>query len=339
MLTALVVSAMLLVTSCGNKQGTESKPTIAVSILPQEYFVSRIAGDLFSINVMIPPGASPATYEPTPTQLASLSQSALYLKMGFTGFEMAYMDKLSSANQQMTIVNLSEGVQLITEVTLHGAAAGPGTKEDHGAMAEHGAIEKHDALEGHDAMDEHNASGERGGLEDHGAADAHDHHHGGIDPHTWLSPKNVKIIARNIHDALAATYPGHKEVFAANLDGFLVELEELDTHIAQELENLSSRAFFTYHPSLSYFARDYNLSQYPLELGGKSPSAAHMKKMIDTGREKRIGVVFLQMQFDQKNAEVLAKEIDAEIVQINPLDPEWYDQMMYITGKLKENLQ
>lgn len=337
MLTTLAAAAMFLVTSCGNNTGTDDQPTITVSILPQEYFVSRIAGDLFSINVMIPPGASPATYEPTPAQLASLSKTDLYLKMGYTGFEMAWMDKLHSANRQMTIVNLSEGVQLITEATIHGGAAAHGDAEMHGATEEHVPGEEHahshGGTEKHSTTDAHNAAEAQSDQDDHG------HHHGGIDPHTWLSPKNVKIIARNIHNALAAAYPEHREVFATNLDEFLGELDSLDSSIAQELQGLSSRAFFTYHPSLSYFARDYNLAQHPLELGGKTPSAAHMKKMIDTGREEQIGVVFLQMQFDQKNAEVLAKEIGAEIVQINPLDPEWYDQMLYISGKLKENLQ
>lgn len=320
-LTVVLSTAMFLLPGCGNKTQTEGKPTIAVSILPQDYFVSRIAGDLVSVNVMIPPGASPATYEPTPSQLTSLSKTDLYLKMGYTGFEMAWMDKLSSASKQMTIVNLSEGVDLITEATMHGEGM------------EQGEMQQHQGTEGQSEMNMQSEMKGHAEMEDHG------HHHGGIDPHTWLSPKNVKVIARNIYDALTAAYPEHREVFADNLQDFMGELDSLDSAIANELQDLSSRAFFTYHPSLSYFARDYNLQQYPLELGGKTPSAAHMKKLIDTGKAQQIGVVFLQMQFDQKNAEVLAREIGAEIVQINPLDPEWYEQMLFIAGKLRENLK
>jgi len=288
----ILVLGSLLLAGCNNKSTETGSTTIAVSILPQEYFVTRIAGDLFSINIMIPPGASPATYEPTPAQLSSLSSTSLYMKMGYTGFEMAWMEKLVSVNQEMKVVNLSGGVDLIME----------GTMQDH----------------------DHAAGG---------------HHHGGIDPHTWLSPVNAKIISRNIHEALVAEFPEHRETFDTNLASFLSELDSLDMLIREELEGLSSRDFFTYHPSLSYFARDYDLVQHPLELGGKTPSASHMKKLVDMGRSHDIGVVFLQMQFDQKNAEVLAREIDAEIVQINPLDPEWYAQMLFIAAKLKENLQ
>ncbi len=287
----IILLMAALFTGCVNNNRENSKPRIAVSILPQEYFVTKIAGDIFDINVLIPPGASPATYEPTPSQLVSLSKTDLYLKLGHTGFEMAWMEKLTSANKEMKVVDLSEEIDLIIEDVAH----------DH--------------------------------AHDHG------HHHGGVDPHIWLSPKNVKFIAKNIHEALLTDYPEHREIFDSNLGVFLQELDSLDHYISETLSNLRSHGFFTYHPSLSYYARDYNLEQHPMELEGKEPSSAHMKKLIDTGIEKDIKIIFLQMQFDQKNAEVLAKESGAEIVQINPLDIEWYEQMVFITQKLKANLQ
>lgn len=282
---------VVLFTGCVNNDRENSKIRIAVSILPQEYFVNKIAGGIFEINVLIPPGASPATYEPTPLQLASLSKTDLYLKLGHTGFEMAWMEKLTSANKEMKVVDLSEDVDLIIEDIVHN--------------------------HGHD----------------------HGHHHGGVDPHIWLSPKNVKIIAENIHEALLTHYPEHRETFNSNLGIFLHELDSLDQYISGALSNLRSHSFFTYHPSLSYYARDYNLEQHPMELGGKEPSSTHLKKLIDTGINNDIKIIFLQMQFDQKNAEVLAKETGAEIVQINPLAIEWFDQMVFITQKLKANLQ
>jgi zinc transport system substrate-binding protein len=289
--TGILILIAVLLAGCKSNENQNEKNRIAVSILPQEYFVSKIAGDIFEINVLIPPGASPATYEPTPAQLASLSKTDLYLRLGHTGFEMAWMEKLASANENMTIIDLSEGIDLIIEDVMHGHA------HDHG------------------------------------------HHAGGVDPHIWLSPRNVKVIAKNIHQALISNYPEHRKTFTSNLDVFLHELDTLDQHITNQLSGLESKSFFTYHPSLSYFARDYNLEQYPMELGGKTPSSGHMKKLIDTAVEKDIRVIFLQMQYDQKNAEVLAKEAGAEIVQINPLDIEWHDQMIFITEKLKQNLQ
>jgi zinc transport system substrate-binding protein len=211
--------------------------------------------------------------------------------MGYTAFELAWMEKLASANSEMTIADLSEGIELISE-----------NEEDHGKDFES------------------------------------DHHHHGIDPHIWLSPMNVKGICENIYEALAEMYPEHEDEFSSNLIIFEGKLDSLDRFIKASLEDLDSRSFFTYHPALSYFARDYNLEQYPIELGGKEPSPAHLKKLVDLGKQNRISLIFLQMQFDQRNAEVLANEIDAEIVQINPLDIEWFEQMILITNKLKSNL-
>lgn len=273
--------------SCGSGEKSESSsPTISVSILPQKYFVEKIAGDLFDVNVMIPPGASPATYEPTPAQITSLTKTDVYMKIGYTIFEVSWMDKLASANENMDIVDLSEGVDLI--------------------------------------MEEHHHHGS--------------HDHGSVDPHIWMSPKNVKIISTNILNVLTEVYPEHEPVLNKNYTVFMSELDSLDSFMRSEMEKLGSRSFLTYHPALSYFARDYELSQHPMELEGKTPSSAYLKDLVDLGKEEGIKVIFLQMQFDQHNAEVLAKEIGAEIVQINPLDPEWFQQMLFITDKLKSNL-
>ncbi|MCF8346713.1 MAG: zinc ABC transporter substrate-binding protein [Bacteroidales bacterium] len=292
---SIIILVTLIISGCSSQKDTSGAHEITVSILPQKYFVTRITGDLFPVNVMVPPGASPATYDPTPSQLTSLAKTDLYFKMGYTGFEMAWMDKLAATNDSMTIIDLSEGIDLITEKKMQ--------ENVHPSDYEHG------------------------------------HQHGGVDPHTWLSPLNVKIISRTIHKALSYKYPEYREVFDTNLESFLTDLDSLDQYISDELTNLKSVSFFTYHPSLSYFARDYKLDQHPLELGGKTPSSAHMKKLIDTGAKNNIKVIFLQMQFDQKNAEVLANETGAQIVQINPLDPDWMAQLFHITEKLKEHLK
>ncbi len=282
----LLIIAVTMI-SCGTSKTNESSsPTISVSILPQKYFVEKIAGDLFEVNVMIPPGASPATYEPTPAQIISLSKTDLYLKIGYTIFEIAWMEKLASANKEMNIVDLSENVDLI--------------------------------------MEEHHHHGS--------------HDHGSVDPHIWMSPKNAKIISANVFDALSEAYPEHRAILEENFKVLVSELDSLDTYIMNEFAALDSRSFMTYHPALSYFARDYQLNQHPMELEGKTPSSAYLKNLVDLGKEEGIKVLFLQMQFDQHNAEVLAKEIGAEIVQINPLDPEWYQQMLFITEKIKSKL-
>jgi zinc transport system substrate-binding protein len=274
---------LVLMVSCSSGTGESGKPVISASILPQQYFIEQIGGDLFDVNVMIPPGASPATYEPTFSQLSNLERSDVYMKIGHLGFELSWMDKIMSANPSMKLVSLSEGIDLI-----------------------------------HEKAPEHLRRYTRGG----------------IDPHIWMSVLNAKIIATSIYEELLLIMPEEKETLDARYGAFQQKLDSLHTAISLRLSDLEQRSFMTYHPSLSYFARDYDLEQYPLEIGGKSPSPAHMKWMADVGKEKNISIIFLQMQLNQKDAETLAREIGAEIVQINPLDPEWDSQMDFITNKL-----
>ena len=84
-----------------------------VSVLPQKYFVEKIAGDHFNINVMIPPGASPVTYEPTPKQMKELTKSFVYFRIGHIEFEKSWMKKLININPDMEIIDLSKTADLI----------------------------------------------------------------------------------------------------------------------------------------------------------------------------------------------------------------------------------
>ena len=119
---------------------------------------------------------------------------------------------------------------------------------------------------------------------------------------------------------------------------FQAELDSLHQLISLALENIPQRSFLIYHPALTYFARDYDLKQYPLELEGKTPSPAYLKEIIDLGRKKNISTIFIQSQFDRRNAEVLAEEIDATIVQFDPLDEDWDKQMLYIARQFNDSL-
>ena len=113
-ITILVLLSFLLPAGCSPKKKTEKhKPVITVSILPQKYFLEQLSDTLFRINVMIPPGASPATYELTPGQMKSLTESNLYFKIGHIGFENAWMDRIALANHTMKIFDTSSGIELI----------------------------------------------------------------------------------------------------------------------------------------------------------------------------------------------------------------------------------
>jgi zinc transport system substrate-binding protein len=93
---------------------------ITVSILPQKYFIEKIAGNRFKVNVMIPPSASPATYDPSPAMIMQLHRSKMYLQIGYLGFEQAWMGNIAMANPQLKIKNVSKNIDLIYDHEHHG---------------------------------------------------------------------------------------------------------------------------------------------------------------------------------------------------------------------------
>lgn len=284
-LTAFVL--FLILSGCA-KKSNEAKPVISVSILPQKYFTERITGDKFDINVLLPPGVSPHTFEPAPSILTRLAGSKAYLIMGEVEFEKAWMDKFRSVKKDLRIFNTTEGGEYIRS----------GEYEDH----------------------EH---------------EDHDHGHGVVDPHIWMSVREVKNIAENTCSAIVEIDPENEKYYKENLEVFLKDLDKLDMQIRNILTGLNNRKFIIYHPSLGYFARDYGLEEIPVEIDGKEPSPSQIKSVIDTARENGIKTVFIQKQFDARMAGSIADEIDGKVVPLDPLSEEWLNNMIIISRTLQ----
>ena len=88
--------------------GAELK--VFVSILPQSYFVERIGGGRLSVEVLVPPGKNPATYEPRPSQVAALGGADVLFITGVP-FENAFLPKVSSSLKSLLIADSSEGIE------------------------------------------------------------------------------------------------------------------------------------------------------------------------------------------------------------------------------------
>ena len=166
-----------------------------------------------------------------------------------------------------------------------------------------------------------------------------DHVHEGIDPHVWTTPTNLKIMARNIAAGLSDTYPEDREVFTKNLKALEDSLDQTDHEIRHLLSGKEKRSFLIYHPTLSYFAHEYGLEQLVIEEDGKSPSPAHLQQLVRTSREKNVHTVFLQKEFDRRNAEVIARETQTQIVEINPLDYECTRELVQIANTLSHEAE
>ena len=110
--TLLVVSVLL--PACTPQETADDRLTVAVTLQPQAAFVEAVGGDLVRSVVMVPPGASPHTYEPTPDQMVQLSKARVYVKVGTpVEFELAWMSRLTEMNRDMLVVDCSGGISLI----------------------------------------------------------------------------------------------------------------------------------------------------------------------------------------------------------------------------------
>ncbi len=162
---------------------------------------------------------------------------------------------------------------------------------------------------------------------------------GELDPHVWLSPANVRIIAQNIEAALSEEDPANSDVYKANLDDFLQDIDALDGEISESLSTLTTRKFITFHPAWGYFARDYNLEQIAIEVGGNEPSASEMADLITTAQEDQIQIIFAQPEFSTKAAETIADEINGRVILVSPLAENWLENMKLITESLSSALK
>jgi zinc transport system substrate-binding protein len=104
LLLALLAGSVTACRAGGTGLTSDGKLTVVVSIVPQKYFVERIGGEHVSVSVMVEPGANPATYEPKPEQLKSLSSAAVYFSIGVP-FEDAWLDRIAAANADMMMVD------------------------------------------------------------------------------------------------------------------------------------------------------------------------------------------------------------------------------------------
>ena len=170
----------------------------------------------------------------------------------------------------------------------------------------------------------------------HGHAPEQTEHQQGVEPHTWNSTQNAHIIADNIYKAVCEIDPTNEAVYKHRLDSLHTLIDATNTEVQQLLSN-ADKTFMIYHPALTYFARDYQLTQVSIEEAGKEPSPAHLQQLIKTCRQHGTRIIFVQKEFDIHNAKMIANEIGVEVVPINPLNYHWQEEMIQIAKALSHD--
>lgn len=316
----------------------EEKINVMVSILPQVSFVEAIGGDQVAVNEMIPPGFSPATYEPSPDQLKKLHNADLYFRIGHIPFEKAQIERISTINRDMQIIDTSVGISLrhLEAHTHHDDEEGHEEGDEHEHEEEHG--HEHEDEHAHAEEDEHGHAEEHAHEHEEEHEDEHEHDAGG-DPHIWLAPQLVKIQAQHIYDALVAEAPEHEDYFAANYESFITELDALDQTLSETFAPVQGKTIFVFHPAFGYLADAYGFTQEAIEFQGKDPSPQHLESIIEQARAEDVQVIFVQKQFSTKSATAIASELGGAVVQIDPLAKDYFANLEALAETIVSNIQ
>jgi zinc transport system substrate-binding protein len=173
-------------------------------------------------------------------------------------------------------------------------------------------------------------------LEGEGGCPHCRHHDNSMDLHIWMSPKMAMTQAKTIATALSQLYPENQERYAAALQRFLVELDKLDREIRDLLKNIKNRTIMVSHPAYSYFCREYDLKQLSIEFEGKDPTPQQLTRVIEQAREAHIQTIFIQMQYSNKGARLIANELQAKVVMLDPYSENYLVSMREIAQRFAE---
>lgn len=279
---ATLLSVVLNGCGSANRKPSNDKEKIFVSIAPLYQLVEGITGNDFDIEILVPAGASPESFEPTPRQFIALNGAKAVFAVGLIDFE---RNLLSKIEQQSKVIDLSQGIDLI---------AGSCSHNHHGHHCAHG-----------------------------------------VDPHIWTSPVALKAMARSVYNAIATAYPDSVK-YTANYQKLEARLDSLDSSVRTLCDNARVRQFIIYHPALTYLARDYGLEQVSIEHEGKEPSAKRLAGIIANARTKGIKRIFYQSTYPRSSVEVIADDIGAEAVEIDPLHEDIFANIVKMTRLITE---
>lgn len=257
---------------------TQDPVNVFVSILPQKYLVERVGGERVTVNVMVRPGLNPETYEPTPKQMAGLSDADLYFRIAVP-FEAVWIKRIGSLNPAIRIIECCGDLVINDPVTYD-----------------------------------------------------HEFHAGLVnDAHVWTSPQNAIVLAGIIKSALSEFDPESADYFENNYRTLVSELNDLDQYIRAELAGINNRYLLVAHPSWGHFAGAYGLKQIPIEQQGAEIKAKQLSRLVELARREKIQTVYIQKQFNAASARILAREINAGMVELDPLAEDYINNLRDVT--------
>lgn len=264
----------------------ENQVNVVTSFYPLYDFAQKIGGDYVHVVNLVPAGVEPHEWSPKSGVMRKMTQADLLIYHG-VGLESWIDDFLHSrkADSSLVVVEASNGVELI-----------PAKESEHADEADH-----------HDEASH---------------ADETEHNHGAYDPHTWLSPRNAIVLAKNIRDGLIQVDPVHRSAYETNYEQLALQLTQLDQKFRTALTSLEKKEIAVSHEAFNYLCKEYGLTQ--IAIMGLSPdaepTAQKIKEVNNFIQAHELKYIFFEELVSDKLAKTLANDLGIQTLVLNPLE-------------------
>lgn len=276
---------------------------VVVSLNPYQDLAARVAGDRAQVSTLLPPGASPHAFDPSPMQAARLANADLVIMNG--GVDL-WLNRLVEATAPATPVLVI--MDVLDFAPLAGHEHDHDDHEDHEDHAE----TDHDQAD-HDHDDHHDQP--RGHAQENGSDSLL------VNSHIWLDPVLMGQAVGAIEAALAALDPAGASYYAANAARLTTELAQLDEELELLLAPVAGKPFVPFHDAWEYFARRYQLrivvtlEPYP----GREPSPRYVAQAVQDVIASGATTIFSERQLGSRSAEVVAESAGVNVAELDPL--------------------
>ncbi|MCI6865639.1 MAG: metal ABC transporter substrate-binding protein [Oscillibacter sp.] len=296
---ALALAFSLTACTVPVEKADDGKLQIVATLFPYYDFARAIVGDRADVTLLLSPGREAHSFEPTPLDAVTISESDVFLYNGGEG-EYWVDSMLGAAGENIAVIaRMMDYVDALDEEYVEGMQGADGHDHDH----EHGSHDDHDDHDDHD--------------HDH-EEDEHDSDEVEYDEHIWTSPKNAVVLCRAVCDAICRADAENAAFYRANCENYCAQLEDLDARFAALCESAPRRLLiFADRFPMLYFCREFGLD-YRAAFHGCSgdtePSLATIKFLIDKVEDENIPVVYT-IDFGTKKVAAVVSECTGAAIE------------------------
>jgi ABC-type Zn uptake system ZnuABC Zn-binding protein ZnuA len=281
--TILTIVCLIFLTSCGKVE--HKKPIVLTTIGPLALLVQDLLGEGFQIESILPPGASPHTFEPTPSIVTQVSNAKAIIANGILD---AYINKLHSDSKRIVISEI---------------------------------IEKNGSLK---LLEHHHDEDSSEHLEENHKAENKEEHENGheenYNAHFFIDPKTMLICLPDISNFLVDVLPDNSQI-TTNTQSLELDIKEMTSYWKEKFSLLQNKSFFATHDTYIYLANtigmDFagSIQKYP----GREPTISWISNLQKTANEKKVKVIIIEPELPNTASEMIASESNLKILKLSPL--------------------